>query len=135
MNHGRSPLLRCGRGVGTQAEVWGHTQTPSQKTGNGAPVDAELGEGGWAAELLPSGRDRPALRHSEHQRFWTGGRPAHSKVTTHPFTLSQKLFFTGISSFLSNFARMLNTLIELQSSLHYESRTLEGNPSEEMVRA
>lgn len=50
------------------------------------------------------------------------------------FVLSQKSFLTG-SSFSSNFARMLNILIELQSSLNYESRTLEGKPSEEMGKS
>ena len=137
MNQERSPsnTPAVAEGSACRPRPGATLKPPSRTAGNGAPVDAEMGVGGWAAELLPSGRDCPALRHSEHQWFWTEGRPAHSKVTTHTFAHSQKFFFTGISSFSSNSARMLDNLIELQSSLNYGSRTLEGNPSEEMGKS
>lgn len=77
----------------------------------------------------------PSTEAREHKLLWTRGCPAYTEVTRQTFVLSQKLFLTGISSFSSNFARMLNILIELQSSLNYESRTLEGDPSEEMGKS
>ena len=131
-------FLRCGRGTCRGSERRprsGATLTPPSRTaGNGAPVDAEMGRAGRATELSPAVM---TTQHcgSEHKLLWTRGRPAYTEVTTQTFVLSQKSLLTGISSFSSNFARMLNILIKLQSSLNYESKTLEGKPSEEMGKS
>nr|CAI9703056.1 unnamed protein product [Rangifer tarandus platyrhynchus] len=139
MNHGRNPQPHssavaegpagdrsAGRGLG-----------PHSHSHHGRLAKVPRWMPRWEGEGGPLSfhqRSRPPSTEArEHKLLWTRGRPAYTEVTRQTFVLSQKLFLTGISSFSSNFARMLNILIELQSSLNYESRTLEGDPSKEMV--
>lgn len=131
-------LLRCGQGTCRGSERRprsGAALTPPSRTaGNGVPVDAEMGRGGRAAELSPA--VTTAQRCGSVSTSCSGpGDALLTPRSPQTFMLSQKSFLTGISSFSSTFARMLNILIELQSSLNYESRTLEGDPSEEMGKS